>query len=111
MKTKNIDGIDYVFLNHSKEKEFRYSFFKRKEYNNKISFSGLGETINKEIDLEDIKKKLDARKIDFIMIDSVSFSINKKKDEVDLIYFLNLFESKEKVVFNLKRGKNKWDLN
>ncbi len=110
MKTKTIEGKDYIFSNLSKEKEFGFSFFKRKDYKNEISFYGLGQMISKEIDLDAIEKKMNKRNIDFIMIDSISFSINKKKTEIDLIYYFNLFESKEKVIFNLKREKNKWDL-
>lgn len=106
MKKKTIEGTEYTFTNFSKYKKIGFFFLKSNKFQNNVSFFGTGKTIHKR----DFDQKLKGKKSDLILIDSVSFSINEKRDKIDLIYSLNLIDSKETVVFEMSKENDSWEI-
>ena len=110
LKAKKIDGVEYRFTNMLVHKKIGFSFFKNKSFYNEISFYGMGRMISKKTDVSDFEKRLNTKKINLLRVDSVNFSVNKNKDKIDLIYYLNLFDNKETVTFIMSKNENKWEL-
>lgn len=110
MKKKTIEGTEYIFTNFSKHKKIGFFFLKSNKFQNNVSFFGTGKTIHKTILKRDFDQKLKGKKSDLILIDSVSFSINEKKDNIDLIYYLNLINSRETVVFEMSKENDSWEI-
>ncbi len=110
-KSKTINGVDYVFSNDYKCKNAEMFFAKEFQLENKISFFGMGKVIKKVISKSDFEKKVDFSNIEAFDIDSVSFSVNDKKDKIELIYYLNLGNKLKSVAMRLEKDNEMWNLN
>lgn len=109
-KRKTIEGVDYMFSNYTEYKNIKVSFVEVLQLKNKISFSGMEESIEKLIYKSDFEKKIDFKNIEFIHIDSISFLVNDQKDKIDLIYYLNLGNQTKSVMFALQKDNETWNL-
>lgn len=109
-KQQTIEGVDYIFSNIAEYQNAKVFFAENRQFKNKISFYGMGKSIDKEINLSDFEKKFDFKNFESIHIDSISFLVNEKKDKIDLIYYLNLDNENKKVIFALQKDNETWNL-
>ncbi|WP_186755828.1 hypothetical protein [Echinicola salinicaeni] len=111
IKEKNIDGVEYRFANQSKYKSVKFSFARGFMLENKISFIGLEDDIHKVIGKSDFERKINLKNTESLHIDSISFDVNKSKNKIDLLYYLNLDNQAEMVTMSLEKNKDQWTLN
>ncbi|ETN96645.1 hypothetical protein [Zhouia amylolytica] len=109
-KIKTIDGIQYYFKNHAVYENTEAPFSENFKFKNTVFFNGLEEDICKVFSKSDFKKKINFENIDKFHIDSVSFSINKFKNKIDLIYFLDLGSQLKSITMVLEKEENTWML-
>jgi len=109
-KRKTINGNDYLFSAGIKYKNINLFGFKQRQFQVSIDFYGLGNPIHKELNIIGFEKKMDIKEINSLQLDSVTFSLNEERDNVDLSYFLNLNNTNQTVSNSLIRINDDWEL-
>jgi len=108
---QSINGVDYHLVNMIKYHNTVTPNNKDFQLENKIRLYGMNQIIEAVIYQSDFENKIDFKNIEKLAFDSVSFSINKNKDKIDLKYFLNLGNQRKTVIFELLNDGETWNVN
>lgn len=109
-KTKNINGVIYTFSSFFTQKSTEITYNRIIGINSSVELHGFKRLITMDIVSDEFEKKLDLSKIDSIKIDSVSFTIDQEKLNIDLFYYLTVNDKNKTLVFSLFRNNESWEL-
>ncbi len=108
---KTIDGKNYTFLSEIRISNKNILGFKSRNFEANIMFSGIGERpFRDNISFDNFEKKAKVKIPENVIVDSISFTVNKTKDNIKLIYYLSNMVLPLKVSFNLEYDGEEWVL-
>lgn len=111
IKQKKIDGKNYSFIAEMIRKRYNILVYKKNEYKGLISFVGLDDKpIREKITFNDFERKAEIKLPENIRVDSISFTMNDRKDEVKLLFYMSENIIPIKVSFDLVYDDGEWVL-
>ena len=110
MKSKTINGHDYLFMSRTQSTKKGIGLFRSSETKKIIDFTGLDKPIHKTIPGARFSEKTGFNSNEFIFIDSISFMVYDNRNRVDLCYYLDYGNQKKLAVFTLEKENGDWKL-
>ena len=107
---QKINGVDYTLVSQIEYKNVSSNGITNIQFENKISFQGLGKKIDKVITKLDLDKKIELDKDGQFNIEIKSFSVNENRDEIYLKYNLIQDNHNQSVTITLKKRGEIWDV-